>query len=157
MGQTIDHFWINHDTFWSRAVSFQTSYIWTGSAIKDGKSYLLHNLYANPFAKVLGLVGCQVKSKILALELLKIIGCNTSISNVVGYHFFRVTHPRSSPYFMAQQICPKIHYGEKCVYNCTNMMVEIGLDIIVHHAGQNHHSRVFNAWIQDWESDILRT
>ena len=67
LDQTIEQFWIDHETLWSRTGSFQTSYIWKSSAIKDGKSYLCHNLYAKPFAKVLGLVGFWVTSKILVI------------------------------------------------------------------------------------------
>ena len=67
LGQNIDQFWIDHDKFWSRKGSFQTSYIWKSSTIKDGKSYIWHNIYAKPFTKVLELVGCQVTSKILGV------------------------------------------------------------------------------------------
>ena len=37
MGQNIDQFWIEHETFWSRTGSFETSYIWKSSATKYGK------------------------------------------------------------------------------------------------------------------------
>ena len=47
VGQTIDQFWIDHETFWSRTGSLQTSYIWKSYDIKYGKIYLWHNLYAN--------------------------------------------------------------------------------------------------------------
>ena len=67
LGQTIDQFWIEHETFCSRTGSFQTSYIWKSSAIKYGKSYLWNNLYANTFTKVLGVVGFPVTSKILGI------------------------------------------------------------------------------------------
>ena len=72
LGQNIDEFWIEHETFCSRTSSFQTSYIWKSSAIKDVKTYLWQNRYANPFIKVLGLVGCQVTSKILGIGPSKI-------------------------------------------------------------------------------------
>ena len=37
LDQTIEQFWIDHETFWSRTGSFQKLYIWKSSAIKDGK------------------------------------------------------------------------------------------------------------------------
>ena len=37
------------------------------------------------------------------------------------------------------------------------MMVDTGLDNIVHNDRETRHARIFNAWIKDWESDILRT
>ena len=40
VGQNIDQFWIEQETFWFRTVSFATSYICKIAAIKDGKSYL---------------------------------------------------------------------------------------------------------------------
>ena len=67
MGQNIDQFWIEHEKFWSRTGSFATSYIWKSAYIKDEKSYLWQNMYANPYTKVLGLVGCQVTSKMLGI------------------------------------------------------------------------------------------
>ena len=37
LGQTIEYFWIEDEKFWSKTVSFKTSYIWKISSIKDGK------------------------------------------------------------------------------------------------------------------------
>ena len=37
------------------------------------------------------------------------------------------------------------------------MMVDMSLDKIVHHDRETCHDRIFNAWIEDSESDILRT
>ena len=68
VGQTIDQFWIDHDIFCSRTGLFATSYLWKSYAIKDGKSDLWNNLYANPFTKVLGLVGCRLASKIIGIR-----------------------------------------------------------------------------------------
>ena len=39
--------------------------------------------------------------------------------------------------------------GTRCVYNWIDMMVDMGLDKIVHHARETHHARIFNAWIED--------
>ena len=47
--------------------------------------------------------------------------------------------------------------GTRCVYNWTDMMVDMGLDNIVHNDREPCHARIFNACIEDWESDILRT
>ena len=67
VGQTIDQFWIDHETFWYSTGSLATSYICKSSAIKYVISYLWHNLYAKPFTKFLGLVGCRVTSKIIGI------------------------------------------------------------------------------------------
>ena len=45
VGQNIDQFWIEHETLYSRTGSLATSYIWKSAAIKEGKSYLWHNMY----------------------------------------------------------------------------------------------------------------
>ena len=34
------------------------------------------------------------------------------------------------------------------------MMVDMGLDNNVHNDSEPRHSRIFNAWIEYWESDI---
>ena len=46
---------------------------------------------------------------------------------------------------------------KRCVYNWTGMIVDMGLDNIVYNDRDPRHARIFNAWIEDWESDILRT
>ena len=51
----------------------------------------------------------------------------------------------------------KIIMGTRCFYNWTDMMVEMGLDNIVHNDRDPCYARVFNSWIKDWESDIMRT
>ena len=45
--------------------------------------------------------------------------------------------------------------GTRCVYNWTDMMVDMGLDNIVNNDRETFHARIFNAWIEDWESYIL--
>ena len=47
--------------------------------------------------------------------------------------------------------------GKICVYNWTDMVVDMGLDNIVNNDREPRHSMIFNAYIEDWESDILRT
>ena len=37
------------------------------------------------------------------------------------------------------------------------MMVDMGLDKIVHNDTEPLHARIFNTYIEDWESDTLRT
>ena len=37
------------------------------------------------------------------------------------------------------------------------MIVEMGLDNVVHHDREPRHARIFNAYIKDWESNIMRT
>ena len=158
MGQAIDQFWMEHETFCSRTGSFQTSYIWTSYAIKYGKSYMWHNMYAKPFTKFLGLVGCLVTSKI--------IGIGPSESNWKKYK--HVQHGQRSRLQSDSSEKQAILYGmvnmhknsmmgTRCVYNWTNMMVGVGLDKIVHHDREPHRARIFNACTKDWESDILRT
>ena len=36
-------------------------------------------------------------------------------------------------------------------------MVDMGINNIVHNYGDPLDARIFNAWIEDWESDTLRT
>ena len=47
--------------------------------------------------------------------------------------------------------------GTRCVYNCTYIMVDMGLDNIVHYDREPWNVMISNEWIEDWESDILRT
>ena len=158
VGQTIDQFWIDHETFWSRTGSFATSYIWKISAIKDGKSYMWHNIYAKPFTKVLGLVGCQVTSKI--------IGIGPSEINWKDYkhvqHFKRSflqsdSSKKQDILHVAANMHKKSIMGKLFVYNWSEMMVDMGIDNIVHNDRDSRHDRIFNAWINDWESVILIT
>ena len=47
--------------------------------------------------------------------------------------------------------------GKRCVYNWTDMMFDMVLDKILHNDREPLHARICNAWIDDWELDILRT
>ena len=37
------------------------------------------------------------------------------------------------------------------------MMFDMVIDNILYNNREPHHARIFNAWTEDWESDILRT
>ena len=37
------------------------------------------------------------------------------------------------------------------------MMVDMGLDKNVHNDRETLHAKIFNAWLEYWDSDILRT
>ena len=108
--------------------------------------------FSNPFTEVLGLVGCQVTSKILGIGTFEI--------NWKDYkHVQRGQRSRmQSDSYNKQAILHGAvnmykHYimGRICVYNWTDMMVEMGLDKILHHDKEILHVRIFNAWIEDWE------
>ena len=95
----------------------------------------------------------------------KIIGIGTSERNWKDYKHVKCDQrPRlQSDSYGNQDIlygAVKMHknsiMGTRCVYNWTNMMVEMGLDNIVHHDRELCHDRIFNTWIKDWESDTLR-
>ena len=47
--------------------------------------------------------------------------------------------------------------GKQCVYSWTDMMVDMGIDNIVNNDREPCNERIFNAWIKDSESDILKT
>ena len=57
----------------------------------------------------------------------------------------------------AQKMHKNSIMGTRCVYNWTDMMVDMGLDNIVHNDREPRHSNIFNSLIKDWDSDILRT
>ena len=47
--------------------------------------------------------------------------------------------------------------GKICIYNWTGIMVDMGLYKILHDGREPRHARIFNSWIKDWDSEILRT
>ena len=117
-----------------------------------------HNMYVNIFTKVLVQIGCLVTSKIL--------GIGTSESNWKEYK--RVQFGQSSRLQIDSSEKQAIIYGaakmhknsimgRRCVYKWTDVMVGVGLDNIVNHDREPRHASIFNAWIDDWESYILRT
>ena len=117
-----------------------------------------HNLYAKPSTNILVLVGCRVTSKLL--------GIGPSERNQKDYnHVQRDQRSRMQRDSSENQAilygAAKMHknsvVGKICVYNQTNMMVDMGLDNIVYNDREPCHARIFNAWIEDLESDILRT
>ena len=117
-----------------------------------------HNLYVKPFTKVLLLVGCQVKSKIL--------GFRTSEINLKDYKHVQCgqgpclqsdSYKNQAILYGASKMHKNYVTGTRCVYNWTCMMVDMGLDNIVHNDRESLHARIFNSWIEDWESDIPRS
>ena len=105
-------------------------------------------MYAKPFTKVLGLVGCRMTSKIL--------GIGPSEGNWKDYkHVQRSQRSRLQSDSSEKQAilygASKMHKntitGTRCVYNWTNMMVEMGLDNIVPNDREPCHTRILNDWI----------
>ena len=117
-----------------------------------------HNLYANPFTKVLVLVGCQVISKILGIGHSEI---NWKEYKHVQYGQRSCLQSDSSEkqaiLYGASKMHKKLIVGTSCVYNWTYMMVDMGIDNIVHNDKEPVQAKIFNAWIQYWESNILIT
>ena len=108
-------------------------------------------MYANTFTKVLGRVGCQVTSKI--------IGIGPSEINWKYYKHVqrgqRSSMQSDSSYkkdllYGAEKIPKKSMMGTRCVYNWTDMMVDMGFYNIVHNDRDPRDARIFNAWIEDW-------
>ena len=104
------------------------------------------------------MVGCQLISKIL--------GIRSSEMNWKDYkHVQRGQSSCLQSYSSKKQailhVAAKMHknsiIGTRCVYNWTEMMVDMSLGNIAHHDRELCHARIFNAWIKDLESDILRT
>ena len=96
----------------------------------------------------------------------KILGIRPSERNGKDYkHFQRGqrsclqndSYEKQAILYDAAKMHKQYIMGTRCVYNWTIIMVDMGLDNIVHNDSEPHHARVFNAWVEDWESDILRT
>ena len=109
-------------------------------------------MYAKPLTKVLGLVCCQVTSKIIFIR--------SSETNWKDYkHFQRDQRSRLQSDLSEKQaiLCgaAKIHknsiMGTRCVYNWTDIMVNMALDKILHYDKVPIHGRIFNTWIDDTE------
>ena len=107
-------------------------------------------MYAKPFTKFLGLVGCLVTSKI--------IGIGPSESNWKKYK--HVQHGQRSRLQSDSSEKQAILYGAAnmhkyfimgkiCDYNWTNMIVDMGLDKNLHNDREPCNARIFNAWIKD--------
>ena len=115
-------------------------------------------MYVKPFTKVLVLVGLRVTSKIIYIGYYE---SNFNDYNHVQRGNISRLQSDSSKNQAILYGTEKMHknsiLGTRCVYNWTNMMVDMGLDKILHHDREPCHSRIFNSWIEDWESDILRT
>ena len=108
-----------------------------------------NNLYKNPFTKVLGLVDCQVTSKILG------IGPSERNWNDYKYvqrvqrsHMQSNSSKKQAILYGAANMHKNSIMGIRCVYNWTDMMVDTGLDIIVHNDRKPHHASIFNACIK---------
>ena len=116
-----------------------------------------HNLYANPFTKFLGLVCCRVTSKTFGIVPFEINWKN--YKHVQCGQRSRLqsdSYEKQAILYGASKMHKNFIIGTRCVYNWTDMMCEMGLDNIVNNDREPRHSRIFNAWIEDWDSDIMR-
>ena len=116
---------------------------------KYEKSYMWHDMYENPFTKVLGLVGCQVTSKFLFI--------GPSESNWKDYMHVKCdqrsrlqSESSNNQYILygAAKMHKNSIMGTRCVYNWTDVMVDMGLDNILDQSREPRHARIFNAWIK---------
>ena len=117
-----------------------------------------HNLYAKTFTKVLGLFGCQVTSNILDIR-----NSGRNFKDYKNFQRGQRSHLRSDSsdkqaiLYGAAKIHKNSIMGTICVYKWIDMMTGMDLDKIVHNDREPRHARILNAWIEDWESYILRT
>ena len=112
MGQNIDQFWIEHETFHSSTGSFATSYIWKSSAIKDKNDICGTICMQSHSSKSWDWLVSNQYEKLLTSDLLREIGRTIIMSNMVRGHVCRVNRLRSRIYSMARQRCTKIPLWE---------------------------------------------
>ena len=109
-------------------------------------------MYAKPFTKLLVLVGCQVTSKNIGIRP----------SETIWKYYKHVQHgqrlrlPSDSSnkqdiLYVAANMQTNSIMGIRCVNNCTDMIVDIGLYNIVNIDREPRYSSIFNAWVEDWE------
>ena len=108
-------------------------------------------MYANPFTKVLGLVGFRVISKILDIRPSEINWKNYNhVQRGQRSRLQSDSSEKQAILYGAAKMHKNSIMGTRCVYNWTDMMVDMGLDNIMHNYREPHHSRIFNACIEDW-------
>ena len=107
-----------------------------------------HHMYAKPFTKLLVLVGCQVTSKNIGIRPSGTIWKDYKhVQHGQRLRFQSDSSEKQAILYVAAKMQKNSIVGTRCVYNWTNMMVDRGLDKIVHNDRESHHSLIVNAWI----------
>ena len=104
------------------------------------------------------MVGCRVASIIIGIKPFKINWKDyNNIQHGQRSRLKSVSSKNQAILYGAANMHKSSIMGTRCVYNWTSMMVDMGLDNIVHNDRETCHASIFNAWIKDWELDILIT
>ena len=172
LGVIIATFWREFDDFQTkRGPSYSRAWVWESNEIKEGNCHIWHKLYSVPYTKVFGKVACRVCSKPL--------GCGQAERN-----WGALKHLKSNK--RALMSAPKAQkqatvYGGACIersraahaaeestgallesrWTDADIVLQVGLETWGGIPGAVPvpvvPSRLFRAWIEDWEWDAIRT
>jgi hypothetical protein len=170
LGGIIQVFWRELDDFQTkRGPSYSRSWIWESDEIKQGNCHLWHKLYSVPFTKVFGKVACRVCSKPLgcglaernwgALKHLK-TGKRSHLSGDKAQKqatvFGAACMERSKIMQAAEESNGVV---QECRWTDADIAFELGLERWDGGPGNvptpEVPKRLFNAWIEDWEWDLI--
>lgn len=170
LGNVIQTFWREFDDFQTkRGPSYSRSYIWQANEIKEGNCHLWHKLYSLKFTEVFGKVACRACSKPL--------GCGQAERNWGALKHLKTgkrSHLSSDKVEKQATV-----YGAACIdrmrtkaaFEERNGVVisrwsdaDMTLDMGLENWGGNPADvpvpivakRIFKAWIEEWEWDLIR-
>jgi hypothetical protein len=170
LGNILQKFWKEYDDFKTRrGISYQRAFIWETDEIKQGNSHLWHKLYSIPFTDVFGKVACRVCSKPLgcgpaernwgSLKHLKSgqrshLSADKAQKQATVYGAASIDKAR-----MIQAAEEKNGYVLESRWTDADLAFAHGLEDWDGGPGNVPEplvpKRIFNAWIEDWEWDLL--
>lgn len=172
LGIIIATFWREFDDFQTkRGPSYSRAWVWESNEVKEGNCHIWHKLYSVPFTKVFGKVACRVCSKPL--------GCGQAERNWGALKHLKSNKRAHISASKAQKQATV--YGGACIersraahaaeestgvllesrWTDADIVLQVGLETWGGIPGAVPvpavPSRLFRAWIEDWEWDAIRT
>ena len=160
LAQVTDAFWGEYESFKSATGVFSMDYLWSSQLVKKGQTAMWHKQYSVPRTKYLGVVACHVTSKQVGTGMSERVWKDVRIVNscqCCGKIGSDALEKQATLYGSAK-LKKSCALGGTKIYNWADMDHNLGLEELkqVEHERPQPEKRVFNAWIEDWEKEILQ-
>ena len=161
IGKLLDKFWTEH-TAWKNGTGVfgGRDYIYQSDLCSKGLSHQWHLQYSVPYTEVFGYVACHVTSKPIGTGMSERVWKKVKIVDSrqhCGRMGTDAMEKQATLYGSAKMKKHRL-LGKYKVYDFSDLDANLGLKEFetFEHERQLPQKRTFNAWIEDWEKELLQ-
>ena len=172
-GDILCEFWDQWQEFNTRkGLYYSRPHIWASEDIRNGKTYLWHAKYSKPYARILGMFGMRVCSKILGIgSAERAWGDVKHLKTDKRSHLSGDKTEKQATIYgrtcieRAELKKKRSLFGAQAAATATDLpaiwddedfdevMEMYGYEAVI----PKKRKRTFNAWLEDWEKEIVQT